>query len=61
MDGGGGGGGGSFHWDFLARGAVNSFCKVNMETITDEVLQRHYGPGIVVAEIRYASPQVALT
>ena len=25
------------------------------ETITDEVIQRHYGPGVVVAEVRYAT------
>ena len=35
---------------------VNTFCKANIsETISDEVIQRHYGPGIVVAEIHYAS------
>jgi len=32
----------------------HTFCKANIsETISDEVIQRHYGPNIVVAEIKY--------
>ena len=35
---------------------VNTFCKANIsETICDKVVQRHYGPGIIVAEVNYAS------
>lgn len=34
--------------------ADDTFCKANIsETISDEVIQRHYGPNIVVAEVKY--------
>ena len=42
---------------------VNTFCKANIsETICDKVVQRHFGPGIIVAEVNYTnSPTVQFT
>jgi len=40
----------------VVRCSVNTFCKANIsETISDEVIQRHYGPNVVVAEIKYSN------
>jgi len=42
----------------VVRCSVNTFCKANIsETICDKVYQRHYGPGIVVAEVKYQCAQ----
>lgn len=42
---------------------VNTFCKANIsETICDKVVQRHFGPGIIVAEVNFTiSPPVQFT
>ncbi|KAI9560656.1 hypothetical protein GHT06_011606 [Daphnia sinensis] len=54
-----------FHWIFcqFLGILVNTFCKANIsETICDKVVQRHFGPGIIVAEVNYTnSPPVQFT
>ncbi|XP_057371956.1 nuclear receptor-binding protein-like isoform X2 [Daphnia carinata] len=47
----------------VVRCSVNTFCKANIsETICDKVVQRHFGPGIIVAEVNYTnSPPVQFT
>lgn len=44
---------GTFHVYRLIQRYVNCFTANISETITDEVLQRLYGPDTVVAEIKY--------
>ncbi|KZS22044.1 nuclear receptor-binding protein isoform X3 [Daphnia magna] len=47
----------------VVRCSVNTFCKANIsETICDKVVQRHFGPGIIVAEVNFTiSPPVQFT